>query len=164
MMRALLADRFRLVVHNEDREVQVLAFVLAKPGKTGPHLQPHSEDPPCQTTASPASPPALGRAPSPIQTTSDGLPVLCNGIFGMPPTAPRHLRFAGRNVTIGFIADSLSAATNLGRPMVDQTGSAEPLTSVWSGRVKLLALSNLVLMQRRLTHRDLRLKKLYRSS
>jgi uncharacterized protein (TIGR03435 family) len=40
----------------------------------------------------------------------------------MPPSAPSHLHFAGRNVTIGFIADSLSATTNLRRPMVDQTG------------------------------------------
>jgi uncharacterized protein (TIGR03435 family) len=33
-----------------------------------------------------------------------------------------RLRFAGRNVTIGFIGDTLSAGTRLGRPMVDQTG------------------------------------------
>lgn len=122
MMRALLADRFRLVVHNEDRAVPVLAFVLAKLGKTGPHLQPHSEDPPCQTTASPTSGHGFAPVPTPPQATSDELPVLCNGIFGMPPSVPGHLRFAGRNVTIGFIADSLSASTNLGRPMLDQTG------------------------------------------
>jgi uncharacterized protein (TIGR03435 family) len=40
----------------------------------------------------------------------------------MPPGAPGRLRFAGRNVTIGFIGDTLSAGVGLGRPMIDETG------------------------------------------
>jgi len=36
MMRALLADRFQLRIRFERREVPVLAFTLAKAGKTGP--------------------------------------------------------------------------------------------------------------------------------
>jgi uncharacterized protein (TIGR03435 family) len=38
MVRTLLADRFKLAVHTEMREAHVFAFVLAKPGKTGPQL------------------------------------------------------------------------------------------------------------------------------
>src|ERR1043166_175857 len=44
MMRSLLADRFKLKVHYEDREVPVFAFVLAKAGATGPALRPRSEE------------------------------------------------------------------------------------------------------------------------
>jgi uncharacterized protein (TIGR03435 family) len=40
MMRNLLADRFKLVVHNELREIPVYALVLAQPdGKLGPQLR-----------------------------------------------------------------------------------------------------------------------------
>jgi len=56
MMRSLLADRFKLAMHTERREVPVLAFVLAKPEKTGPQLQPHAVTTPCQTTAAPPAP------------------------------------------------------------------------------------------------------------
>ena len=35
MMQSLLADRFKLVVHTETRQVPVFALVLVKPGKTG---------------------------------------------------------------------------------------------------------------------------------
>jgi len=36
MMQALLADRFKLAVHFETREVPVFALTLIKPGQTGP--------------------------------------------------------------------------------------------------------------------------------
>jgi uncharacterized protein (TIGR03435 family) len=47
MMQALLADRFKLVVHFETREAPVLALTLAEPGKLGPNLHPHAEGPAC---------------------------------------------------------------------------------------------------------------------
>ena len=40
MMRTMLADRFQLVVHNENREMPVYAIVLARPdGRFGPQLK-----------------------------------------------------------------------------------------------------------------------------
>src|SRR5579872_793820 len=36
MMRSLLAERFKFAVHTETREVPEIAFVLARPGSTGP--------------------------------------------------------------------------------------------------------------------------------
>ena len=42
----------------------------------------------------------------------------------MPPSVAGRVRFGGRNITIGFIADSLSASVDLGRPMLDRTGLA----------------------------------------
>lgn len=108
-MRALLADRFGLATHYEEREVPLLAFALAHSGKTGPQLQSHPEGAACPTEAAPGS-----------SGLVDGKPALCNGIFPLPPTAPGRLRFGGRNVTIAFIADSFSSA--LSRPMIDRTG------------------------------------------
>ena len=46
MMQSLLADRFKLTIHYETRHLPAFALVL-KPGKTGPQLQPHSEEPKC---------------------------------------------------------------------------------------------------------------------
>jgi uncharacterized protein (TIGR03435 family) len=116
MMRALLADRFKFAVHNEAREVPVFAFVLAKPGKAGPQLRSHGDSAPCTIVASAA----VARAP--LQTIDGGLPAPCGGIFPMPPTVPGRLRFAARNVTMVFIAESLTGIANLGRPIVDQSG------------------------------------------
>jgi uncharacterized protein (TIGR03435 family) len=122
LMRALLADRFKLAMRNETREVPVLAFVLAKPGKTGPNLQPHLDTAPCPTNAPTQSQQATSQTPGPSQTVAGGFPALCNGIFGMPPKTPGHQRLCGRNLTLKFIADSLSAGADLGRPMIDKTG------------------------------------------
>jgi uncharacterized protein (TIGR03435 family) len=116
MMRALLSDRFKLAIHNETREVPVFAFVLVKPGKTGPQLKLHSEGVPCSTDLQPSA------AQAAVATVDGGLPALCNGIFGMPSTVPGRTRAAARNVTVAFIADSLSIGANLGRPMIDKTG------------------------------------------
>jgi uncharacterized protein (TIGR03435 family) len=122
MMRSLLADRFKLAIHNETREVSVLALVLLKPGKTGPLLRPHPEDSSCSSSAPPQPSAGSGQSPSPPKADTGGLPSLCGGIFIMPPTLAGRIRLAARNVTLGFIADSVSASANLGRPMVDQTG------------------------------------------
>jgi uncharacterized protein (TIGR03435 family) len=111
-MRALLAQRFKLAIHYEDRELPVFVFVLAKKGKTGPQLRAHDESSPCPTEQPTASTSAI----------VDGLPAFCYGIYPLPPRAPGRYRFGGRNVTIGFIADTFSGGTNLGRPMIDQTG------------------------------------------
>jgi uncharacterized protein (TIGR03435 family) len=121
MMRTLLAERFKLAVHTEVREVPVLAFVLAKPGQTRPQLQPHPADAPCQTSVE------LASAASPVsdmfsQKISGGFPAICNGILGIPPSVPGRSRLGGRNVTIGFMADMLSQRVDLGRPIVDATG------------------------------------------
>jgi uncharacterized protein (TIGR03435 family) len=121
MMRSLLADRFKFAVHTETKEMPVLAFVLAKPGKTGPQLQPHPADAPCQTNLEPTSP----AHPIPdllSQKVPGRFPAICNSILGTPSSAPGLSRLGGRNVTIGFFADLMSQRVNLGRPMIDATG------------------------------------------
>lgn len=123
MMRALLAERFKFAIHTEKREVPVLAFVLAKPGKTGPQLQPHPADAPCQTNVEPTS--SANPVPDVFsQKVPGGFPAICNSILGIPPSVPGRSRLGGRNVTIGFMADMFSQRVDLGRPMIDATGLA----------------------------------------
>jgi uncharacterized protein (TIGR03435 family) len=110
-MRDLLADRFGLRLHYEAREVPVFALTLIKTGKPGKELVAHPDASDCPTEQPPTAPAIV-----------NGKPMFCNGIYDLPPTVPGRLRFAGRNVTIGFIADTFSAGTNLGRPMIDGTG------------------------------------------
>jgi len=116
MMRSLLAERFKLTMHTEPREVPAFALLLLKPDKLGPQLQRHSSDEPCPTEAPPAG------APPPNQALANGLPGLCGGIFGMPASVPGRQRGAARNVSMGLISSTLTGAGNLGRPVVDRTG------------------------------------------
>jgi|SRR5579862_901770 len=113
MMRSLLADRFKMAVHYDSREVPIFALVLIKPEKLGPQIHPHTGDAPCPTEAS---------AVTPNQPLAGGLPPLCGGIFGMPPSVPGRQRAAARNVAMSLIATSLTGAADLGRPVVDRTG------------------------------------------
>src|SRR3954470_5325488 len=39
MVRSLLADRFKVALHHEMREIPVYALVVAKPGQFGPNLR-----------------------------------------------------------------------------------------------------------------------------
>lgn len=111
MMRALLAERFHLVVHEETREIPVAAMVMAKEGKFGPQLRAHPDNEPC-----------------PLDAAFDGItpdgrfPLVCGGLLPLRPSAPGRFHFGGRNITIEFIARSLSAGTASGRPLVDKTG------------------------------------------
>jgi uncharacterized protein (TIGR03435 family) len=111
-MRALLAERFKLALRYEKREVPVMAFLVAKNGKLGPQLQPHSADASCPTEQPDSSAPGVVK----------GKPQFCNGIFGLPAGAPGLVRFGGRNVTLAFIADTFSAGAGFDRPMIDATG------------------------------------------
>jgi uncharacterized protein (TIGR03435 family) len=76
-MRSLLADRFKLAVHKETRDLDVYALVLLKPGaKPSPALKPSTTD--CAQLM-------FGRrggAPPPPPGPND--PVLCGmrGTFG----------------------------------------------------------------------------------
>jgi uncharacterized protein (TIGR03435 family) len=111
MMRSLLADRFKLGIHYETRQVPVFALALLKPGKTGPTLQPHPQDYKCSIV------------PDGSQTQIAGpFPALCSGLFPLPPSAPGRQHVGARNVTMGFVANQLSAIGQLERPVIDRTG------------------------------------------
>jgi uncharacterized protein (TIGR03435 family) len=119
MMQSLLADRFKLAVHYETRRLPVFALVLAKPGRTGPQLQPHPENSTCSTPLSQSS---AGVASAPTAIVAGGLPTVCGSIEGMPSTPSGRLRAGARGVPIGLLASTLGQMGNLDRAVLDRTG------------------------------------------
>ena len=107
MMQSVLADRFKLAVHFETRQMPMFALVLEKPGKTGPQLKPHIDDPPCAGFTSP-------------RVEDDGWNTPCGGL-GASSISGR-MRMGSRNLTMGQIADFLPVIGTLDRPVLDRTG------------------------------------------
>jgi len=119
MMQSLLADRFKLSVHFEIRQVPVFVLLVDLPGKLGPLLQPHRDDSPCATTPWIPSPPP-GGLPETIDTR---FPATCGGILSMAPSAPGRVRAGARNVSMELIASSMTGGSSgLDRPVLDKTG------------------------------------------
>ena len=121
MMQSLLAERFKLGVHTETRQVPVFAMVLEQPGKLGPQLRQHPASDDCATTPFPGEP---GKAAPPTQFLS-AIPIPCGEIAHLPTSAPERRHFGGRNVTLTMLAESLPTQTGLlalPRPVIDRTG------------------------------------------
>lgn len=110
MLRSLLAERFKMSVHRETRDVPVYVLLV---GKSGPHMKEAAVDPN-------APPPDNGRR------TGGPTPGLDCGPTGetAPPAGwminkgPGHLQ--GHTMNMVSVANTLAAL--LGRPVVDQTG------------------------------------------
>ena len=109
MMQSLLADRFKLAVHFETRQLSVFALVLAKPGKMGPQLQTHPVDVPCKEV--PESPPKLSECWYP-----------CDNVGGNSPPSNVHWDLGGRDLTMERLAGLLGTLGRPDRPVVDHTG------------------------------------------
>lgn len=104
-MRTLLADRFKLVVHRETRELDIYALVMARPdGKPGPALRQSNGD--------------CTRAMEAVRQGGPPPKMLCGArqTFG-------RIQFGGFPLSI--FANGLSG--QLGRVVVDRTG----LTGEW---------------------------------
>jgi uncharacterized protein (TIGR03435 family) len=102
MVRALLADRFKLKMHTEPRELSVFGLVLARrDGRPGEHLKKSDTD--CKRPTAPPS--------APIDLS---VPNQCGVIMG----GPGRMNFRG--VTMEIIAAQLSS--RVGRSVVDRTG------------------------------------------
>jgi uncharacterized protein (TIGR03435 family) len=105
MVRALLADRFKLKMHTEPREQSVFALVLARnDGKIGSQLT-KSET----TCTAPTAPTAPRTGPIDLS-----IPNQCGVIMG----GPGRMNFRG--VTMEMLAAQLSS--RVGRSVVDRTG------------------------------------------
>jgi uncharacterized protein (TIGR03435 family) len=104
MMRAVLADRFGLVTHNEVRERPVYALTLARADRRlGDGLKRADSD--CSQAMRQLAAPVPGpRPPGPPPCT-----------FGGPPG-----RIQGNVVTLAMFANIL--ARTVGRPVIDRTG------------------------------------------
>ena len=123
MMQSLLAERFKLAVHFETREVPVFALTAIKPGKLGPKLIPHENGRPCGDFAdpyfTPAPPERVFRGE--VAAGPDNFPAFCDHI-GLIPKSGGVLLLGYRNATMEMIASSLSGAVGQGRPVIDRTG------------------------------------------
>jgi len=115
MMQTLLAERFKIAVHYEERQVPVFALVEDKKGKKGPRLQPHASDPPCSNTV----PPAFGAVPK----VAGGFPAFCGGVQVRPSNTPGRIDASARNVPMAIIANMLGMqqVTGVDRPVLDKT-------------------------------------------
>jgi uncharacterized protein (TIGR03435 family) len=80
MLQSLLAERFKLAVHREVRQLPVYALVVTKDGQMGPQLRRHADDSGCDGSGlPPAGPPSPDRSkplPPPPCGAWSGAPAL----------------------------------------------------------------------------------------
>jgi uncharacterized protein (TIGR03435 family) len=101
-LQRLLADRFKLKVHRDSREMDIYALVMLKPGMPGPQLKPTTED--CAASA---------------RAAERGVPLTGpNAPFCGSSVGPGTIRFGG--LPGSQIARTLSILA--GRFVADRTG------------------------------------------
>ena len=117
MMRTLLADRFKLAMHKETKELPIFELVLARPDrKLGPNLRPAKVD--CAAQAAAA---AKGAAPP----ASSGQPGPGSCLLNINPISIR-----GGGATMAMLGNLLVGAAQ--RLVIDRTG----LAGNWDFEVK----------------------------
>jgi len=128
MLQNLLAERFKLALHHETKELPLYALVV---GKGGPKLKESVED---AAAPSPAAPPPLpppgsdGAVPVRLKMGADGMPQLPPGVgkgglmmmMRMGNDGGMRMRLIGNGQPVSALLDTLSG--QLGRPVVDATG------------------------------------------
>jgi uncharacterized protein (TIGR03435 family) len=132
MLQALLAERFKLTFHRENKEQPVYALIV---GKNGPKLVESPSDLPAGDAAAPAAAaPPVGRgpgpsgligrggAPAPIKAGRGAFTIAGGGTgpirMSMSPEGVMHLEV--EKMTMAQLADTLTPLVD--RPVVDQTG------------------------------------------
>jgi bla regulator protein BlaR1 len=112
MLRSLLAERFKLVVHNEDKEMPIFALVLNRPdGKLGSQLTKSDVD--CAAMMGRGRGDGPGRGGPPPGPPQPGQPMPCG------------IRMAPGNMVVGAAPISQIASTLsqfAGRIVIDKTG------------------------------------------
>jgi len=109
MVQSLLEDRFKLTLHREPKELQVLALIV---GKNGPKLKKSESSPfgAGPNVATPPPPPAGGRGPGP------GGP----GMIRMMMRPGGQMRLNATGMDLSNFAEMLSR--QVGKPVFDNTG------------------------------------------
>ena len=115
MMQSLLADRFKLAAHFENRNTPVFALVVDRQGKLGQRIRPHDEGPPCDKVfrvpkgrSSPSVPPG-------------GFLLHC-GVVHAIHGPNQTMLIGGRDISLDHLAGYLTDFEDPGRPIVDETG------------------------------------------
>ena len=111
-LRALLAERFKLVVHEERREMPVYSLVLARPDrKLGERLRPFEGE--CmEPGAVPDSLKAPWLAPSPDSSKGPNPCMLFTGVG----------RLSARGTMLSALSSTLARFPAVGRRVIDRTG------------------------------------------
>jgi uncharacterized protein (TIGR03435 family) len=130
MMRALLADRFKLVTHAETRELPIYALVPARSdGRLGPNLKPSTVD--CEALGAargrggnvPVPPPGgAGTSTVPLRGAQPGM-ALGRGAGGGPPPCSTRLgpgSVTGSGIRLPQLATMLAGVA--GRLVQDKSG------------------------------------------
>jgi bla regulator protein blaR1 len=113
MIRALLADRFKLVVHTETREQPIYALVMARSdGRRGPDLTP-AED--CSPRRGGRGAPPPGPPPPPPAPLAPGERPVCGMRIGFGS-------LSGGGMPIANLANALSRLPAVNRVVQDRTG------------------------------------------
>jgi uncharacterized protein (TIGR03435 family) len=116
MIQSLLADRFKLAIHHEQRQLPIYELVLAKPGKAGPQLRTHVDDAECGAVGQPNAPPP----PEDLKMLPCG-----STIMGISQIAG-HIKGGGRDVGLDYISAFLTGTGFQGvdadRLVVNRTG------------------------------------------
>jgi uncharacterized protein (TIGR03435 family) len=116
-IQAMLADRFKLIVHHETRDLPVYALVLDKPGKLGPQLR--------LTDANCSNPQKTDLSKPNAASTDNSTPddVNCGDTSGS--TGSKRVRFLGHGVSMDKLIEALSGSPShafVERPLIDRTG------------------------------------------
>jgi uncharacterized protein (TIGR03435 family) len=118
MLQSLLAERFKLTVHREKKEMQVFDLVVAK---GGPKLIEHRADPAKEEAVAEPMPPLGARGGRGPNLDKDGYPVIpksCNGC--MMVVGGGKARMQWTDAPIKDLADLVG--DQLERPVTDATG------------------------------------------
>jgi uncharacterized protein (TIGR03435 family) len=116
-LKTLLADRFKLVIHRETRQLPIYALVFVKPGKLGPEL--HLSDGNCGsfTATDLSKPSAASSGPStPASLNCGDVSSSANAV---------KIRYLGRSISMDKLLETLAGFPedpNVDRPIVDRTG------------------------------------------
>lgn len=116
LVQQMMADRFKLAVHRETREMPLFELQLARAdGKPGPELKPAAVDCGPQGRGRPGGPPPPAGAPGPGAGPGRGAP---------PIGGCRMMMTMGRVEAAGQPLTALTTflAQQLGRPVIDKTG------------------------------------------
>ena len=124
MMRALLKDRFALVVHTEPQTQAVFDLELARPGQTGPQLRAHQADERCVGPVDPQFTTLPSSQPGARSTSIFQLPTLPCGAKGFVTIGGgERVRFVGNDAPMERIAEALRGPhTGIDRRVRDRTG------------------------------------------
>ena len=121
MLQSLLADRFKLAVHRELKEQDVLALVV---GKGGPKLRESPSEAPLNPGDTKGeSPEGAGQVAPRKKDGSFGLMIGPVGFRFMVDVANSSIHLEASRMTMAYLADLLTKTTlGNGRAVVDMTG------------------------------------------